>query len=111
MDKGSACFDFYIQFYTNAKETPIEDYRTEWKVKDSPFLKVGRVTFPKQTFDTEKQNTFCENLSFNPWRALTTHRPLGSLNRVRHSLYQAISGYRHSKNHAASEEPTDTEVK
>ena len=50
---------------------------------------------------------FCENLSFNPWRTLPEHRPLGSINRARLQVYPAISRFRHRKNNAPPwREPT-----
>ncbi len=108
--KKGACYDFFVQFFVNENDTPIEDFRKAWDTAKSPFVKVGRVTFPKQVFDTEKQNKFCENMAFNPWRALSTHRPLGSLNRMRRALYESISNARHSANHTPTPEPTSTEL-
>ncbi len=109
--KSGACYDFYVQFFTSETETPIEDFRKVWQPAKSPFVRVGRLTFPKQVFDTEKQNRFCENLSFSPWRSLATQRPLGSLNRMRRALYESISKVRHAaNNNAPTPEPTSIEV-
>jgi hypothetical protein len=34
------------------------------------------------------------HLSFNPWRGLQAHRPLGAVNRVRRKVYLEISNHR-----------------
>ena len=68
-----------------------------WREKDSPFVKVARVTIPRQAFDTPEQNAFCEALSFTPWHALPEHRR-GRMNRLRKAVYREISRYRHAKN-------------
>jgi hypothetical protein len=46
-------------------------------------------------------------LSFNSWRALAAHRPLGSINRLKQKVYEASSNFRHEKNHVPRLEPTD----
>jgi hypothetical protein len=33
-------------------------------------------------------------MSFNPWHALVPHRPLGSMNRARRAIYEALSAFR-----------------
>ena len=35
-----------------------------------------------------------EETSFNPWHALNEHRPLGSMNRARREIYQAMTDFR-----------------
>jgi hypothetical protein len=55
---------------------------------------------PPQDFDSREQNLFCDNLSFNPWHALAAHRPIGGINRLRKSVYEAVSAYRHQRNAA-----------
>ena len=57
-----------------------------------------RIAIPAQEFDTPARNTFCENLSFNPWHAVEDHRPLGGLNRIRKAVYEEIAVYRHAMN-------------
>ncbi len=94
---GGACFDFMIQLQVPGKNMPVEDPTVEWSGKDSPFVRVATVEIPKQEFDKADVNTFCENLSFNPWHSLPDHRPAGGLNRVRKALYQEVARYRRAK--------------
>jgi hypothetical protein len=49
---------------------------------------------------------FCEHLSFNPWRCLPEHRPLGGINRARKAIYDGITRRRHELNGVALREPT-----
>ncbi len=105
LSQGEACFDLMAQLQVAGKNMPVEDATVLWSEKDSPFLKLGRVTIPRQQFDTPEQNAFCENLSFTPWHTLPEHEPVGVMNRVRRALYQEISRYRHAKNAASRAEP------
>lgn len=49
---------------------------------------------------------FCQDLAFNPWRALPEHRPLGGINRVRREVYVALSAMRHDLNRVSYHEPS-----
>jgi hypothetical protein len=102
---AEGCFDMLVQLQVAGKNMPVEDSTVLWSERDSPFLKVARVTIPRQEFDTSEQNALCENLSFTPWHALPDHEPVGVMNRVRRALYQEISRYRHARNAAPRAEP------
>jgi len=93
-----ACFEFRVQLQDPDKYMPIEDPSILWKESDSPFIIVAKITIPQQKFDSEQQQQFCENLSFSPWNALSEHRPIGQLNRIRKEVYEASSIYRHENN-------------
>jgi hypothetical protein len=98
-----ACFDFMIQ--QRGEGMSVEDSTVTWDEDDAPFVKVARMTIPAQTFDSPEQTKYCENLSFTPWHATTTHRPLGSMNRTRKVVYEATSAARHQLNGAPRREP------
>jgi len=95
---GEGCFNFMVQLQDPDKYMPIEDPSIEWKVFDSPYITIAKIRMPIQEFDTVEQQTFCENLSFSPWNALSEHRPIGQLNRIRKEVYTASSKYRHENN-------------
>jgi catalase len=95
---GKACFNFRVQLQKKDKYMPIEDPSIEWKESDSPYISIATITIPNQSFDTKKQQDFCENLAFSPWNSLDEHRPIGELNRIRKKVYQASSDYRHKEN-------------
>jgi hypothetical protein len=100
-----ASFDFMIQFQTDAQKMPIEDANKEWKESLSPYRKVATIKIPSQRCDSPANVAFCENVSFNPWRTLPEHRPLGGINRARREVYPVISQFRHHRNEAPIKEP------
>lgn len=102
---AGACFDFMVQPQVQGKNMPVEDTTVEWSEQDSPFVPVARLDIPAQQF--EQDNDVCENLSFNPWRSLPEHRPIGVMNRIRRPVYLEIARYRREKNGAALCEPKD----
>jgi hypothetical protein len=101
-----AVFDFSVQFQVDPKRMPIEDAGVTWDEKLSPFCKVATLTIPSQVFDTPNRREFGDNLSFNPWRCLPEHRPLGGISRGRRQVYQSLSAFRHGVNQAVLQEPT-----
>lgn len=106
LGSGNAVFDFSVQIQVNPYKMPIEDPGITWDEGLSPFRKVATLTIPSQVFDTPERREFGDNLSFNPWRCLREHRPLGGISRARRQVYQALSMFRHDNNRALREEPT-----
>jgi len=102
----SVCFDFMIQLQSDPKAMPIEDPGVAWDQKKSPFYSVATIEIPKQEFDSPAQHQYGIEMSFNPWRCLKEHRPLGGINRARKFVYEAISKYRHHENGTQLTEPT-----
>ena len=96
--RSDACFDFMVQFQTDARLMPIEDAIEEWDEEHSPFLKVAELRIPKQEFDTPARMEFCENVALNPWNSRPEHRPLGGLNRARKAIYAELARFRHERN-------------
>ena len=109
LGRKEACFDFMIQFQKDPDTMPIEDPRSEWSEEMSPFIKTASIKIPVQSFDSERQMDFCENLSYTPWHSLPEHRPLGSINRARKDVYLDIQKFRHEKNGAVNKEPDGKE--
>jgi hypothetical protein len=107
---NDACFEFMVQRQLDPESMPIEDPTYEWEEGQSPFVVVARIKIPAQTFDTPGRQTFCENLSMNPWHTLPEHRPLGGINRVRRTVYEAISALRHELNEAPRREPKSHDI-
>jgi catalase len=110
LEKGDARFDFAVQLQTNARTMPIEDPGKEWSEAASPYRKVASIVIPRQSFDSERQRAFGENLSLTPWHSLPEHRPLGGVNRARKVVYAFISAFRHQRNDVPRREPTSWEI-
>lgn len=102
---GSAEFDFFAQVQADPRTMPVEDASIAWDEKAAPPRKVATIRIPSQTFESPEQLSFCENLSFTPWRALVEHRPIGGVNRARRRVYEALSRKRHELNGEPMTEP------
>ena len=103
---GDVVFEFSVQFQRDPYRQPIEDPGITWSEEISPFHKMGALTIPSQSFESPERMEFGDNLSFNPWRCVAEHRPLGGISRARKQVYQALSIFRHEKNQAPRVEPT-----
>ena len=99
-------YEFGVQFQTDAARMPIEDPVALWDELASPFERVAIIRIPRQDIDADSRAEIAETFSFTPWHALPEHRPLGSINRSRLLIYNAISKFRHEKNGVRREEPT-----
>jgi hypothetical protein len=102
-------FDFYIQRYVDER-TPIEDSKVEWDESVAKLEHVAKIIIPSQDIMSSERDWFCENLSFNPWRCLPEHKPLGLVNRVRKKVYVEISNHRHKLNQVPPQEPTSAKA-
>lgn len=110
MNSRDACFIFAVQPQTDPATMPVEDPTIVWDEIKAPFIDVATIRIPKQRFDSEAQQTFCENLSYTPWHALAEHRPVGGINRIRKVVYEGISVLRHKLNKTPRVEPTGNET-
>lgn len=73
---------------------------------------MATIKIAQQDVSTKERVKFCEDLSFNPWHSTKSHRPLGNVNKIRKSIYKAISNMRRIKNLGSiPAEPTFDELK
>ena len=93
MEEGDACFGVNIHVRRDGT-LPIEDPTVIWDEKRAPKIRVAHIRIPKQTFDSDKQMNFCENLSYTIWNTLPEHQPLGGINRARLHIYKVVSSHR-----------------
>ncbi|MDX2481824.1 MAG: catalase family protein [Desulfuromusa sp.] len=98
LEESSACFDFMVQFQTDAQDMPIEDASVRWDEQQSPFQTVATLSIDNQEFNTPDNQLACEQMTFNPWQSLAAHRPLGELNRLRKAIYSEIGTFRNTTN-------------
>ena len=87
-------FEFQVQLRTSARTMPIEDANVEWPESESPYRTVAHLLIPRQDITSSQLNDDCKSLAFNVWNALTAHRPLGGINRVRRYAYRVSSAWR-----------------
>lgn len=71
----------------------IENASSKW---DDKFVSVAKITIPRPQpeVDSEENKAHCEKVAFTPWHSLVEHKPIGSINRLRKSVYQASAGHR-----------------
>jgi hypothetical protein len=110
MNSRDACFTFAVQPQTDLATMPVENATIVWDEIKAPFIEVATIRIPKQRFDSEAQQAFCDNLSYTPWHALAEHRPVGGINRIRKEVYKGISVLRHKLNKTPRVEPTGNET-
>ncbi len=90
------------------KDFPIEIADKPWPEDKSPWQTVARLTvLPQDTYSDARQLYVDERLSFSPWHALETHRPLGGIMRSRLKAYEEAIKYRVQRNARERAEPSD----
>jgi hypothetical protein len=105
---NSAEYELQAQLCTDLMAMPIEDATAAWPQSLSPYVGVAKLRFNPQTTETPERRRFGDDvLSFNPWRGLDAHRPLGSINRLKKMVYEASSDFRHHVNKVPRIEPED----
>ena len=105
-DQPTTLFGYTAKVSGFSASASVEDPTVPWDETASPYVKVATIRIPIQSFESDEQMQFGENLSFTPWHALAEHRPLGGINRARLKVYEAISARRHELNGVAHREPT-----
>lgn len=92
VNQRPAVFTLCVQFQT--ENDPIEDSSVLWR---GPLVPVARLVI-YQGRNVPLLESSGEALSFNPWRTLAEHRPLGWVNRVREAVYRADFNWRTAAN-------------
>jgi len=92
INSGDICYGLYVQMYEDDATTPLEDgtavWKTEWNL-------LGNLYFESnQSWGSDGQEAFCENLSFNPWHTLPEHEPIGGIQRIRKAVYTTMGQMR-----------------
>jgi hypothetical protein len=89
----------------------VEDAMLDWNELDASPDHVADIEITKSQDSTQEQQLLeAEQLRFNPWHALEQHRPLGSLNRARWSIYRASQAHRDQQPLGAPSRPVAAAV-
>ena len=93
---GTVEFDFMVQVGGGGEDLGIENASTSWNEEKHPFAKVARLTIvaPQEDIDSSERRAQCERLVFTPWHSLAAHKPIGSINRLRKTVYEASAQHR-----------------
>ena len=104
--RQGAAYTLRVQMCSDLETMPVEDASVEWSSEVSPFLTLGTVWFPVQEAYSPGRRVYGDDvLSFNPWRGVAAHRPLGSIMRSRKAAYEASTRFRHEMNVRERVEP------
>jgi hypothetical protein len=83
-----AKYELKIQLGTSPEHHPTEDGSVVWDEATAPYQTIATIEFPPQDSLTAERRTFWEDrMKLSPWDALAEHRPLGSINRLRKTVY------------------------
>ncbi|HEX8396259.1 MAG TPA: LodA/GoxA family CTQ-dependent oxidase [Pyrinomonadaceae bacterium] len=107
LGKGTASFDFYLQFQTNDEQMPLDRATVLWDEELSEPIRVATLIIERQDIDARGQATYGENLAFNTWHALPEHKPVGSISDARKVAYEAAAELRRNMNGIPLGEPDE----
>ncbi|WVR07628.1 hypothetical protein IAU60_004670 [Kwoniella sp. DSM 27419] len=92
--KGTS-YSLRAQFASDLKSHPVEDASVEWSEITAPWHDLANVTFaPQETFSDARRVWWEDRIGLSPWDGLAEHRPLGSINRLRHKAYEMSRAFR-----------------
>lgn len=107
-ENNDAEYTLRAQLCTDLEKTPVEDASKEWREEDSPYQTIARIILPRQAADSPERRMYADEvLSFDAWRCLAAHRPLGSIMRLRRQAYKTSDDFRHKMNARRPVEPRD----
>ncbi|WP_420553580.1 LodA/GoxA family CTQ-dependent oxidase [Tenacibaculum aiptasiae] len=102
----SAKFRFEIQPRTN-DNMPLNNAQDVWSEEESPYVCIAELYLEQQDITAIGQAEFGSNLSFNIWRTLEAHKPIGSIAEARKTVYAASAEVRHQANGQQQQEPKE----
>lgn len=87
----------FVQLQENPCTEPVEQADVNWQ---TPHRLVARIYIPKG--EPPRYDNRCDNTAMHPYRTLTDHMPLGSLQRIRNTVYSYAQTFRLNRNHGKS---------
>ncbi|WVW86266.1 hypothetical protein I302_108308 [Kwoniella bestiolae CBS 10118] len=83
------------QFCSDLSNQPVENASVEWKESTAPWYDLATLRFePQDTFSDARRVWWEDRIGLSPWDGLKDHRPLGSINRLRHKAYEMSRKFR-----------------
>lgn len=99
-----------VQLCTDIETMPIEDASVAWPEDQSPYIAVARIeTTPQVAWSEARAAAVDDGMSFSPWHTLAAHQPIGSIMRVRKTVYEQTAKYRSQHSGTPMQEPTALE--
>ncbi len=107
---NAAEWELRAQLNVDLDTMPIEDASIEWSQDDSPYVTIGRITAaPQDPWSDARVAAIDKGLSFAPWHGIAAHRPLGSIMRVRKTVYDTMARFRAQQDGRTVVEPKTIE--
>lgn len=86
---NTAEWELCVQLCTDIRSMPIEDSSVIWSPDLSPYLPIARITAkPQIAWSPYRSQVVDEGMMFSPWHGIKSHRPLGSVMRLRKMTYE-----------------------
>jgi hypothetical protein len=86
---------------------PIEDSTVIWSADVSPYIPIARITAkPQIAWSPYRSHVVDEGMMFSPWHGIQSHRPLGSVMRLRKMSYEMSRNLNAAPTSTAVSEPT-----
>lgn len=86
---NTAEWELRVQLCTDIHKMPIEDSSVIWSEHMSPYFPVARITAKPQIAWSPYRSQVVDNgMMFSPWHGIKSHRPLGSIMRLRKMTYE-----------------------
>jgi hypothetical protein len=104
----TAEWELRVQLCTDINKMPIEDSSVIWSEDASPYLPVAKITAKPQIAWSPYRSQVVDNgMMFSPWHGIKSHRPLGSVMRLRKITYEMSKHANAMSNGKGIPEPTD----
>lgn len=97
--REGAEYQLRAQLCVDLDRMPVEDTSVLWREDLSPQQPIATLRIPPQEAYSSARRVFGDDvLSYTPWNGIEEHRPLGAIMRVRKSVYEQSSLFRHKMN-------------
>ncbi|SDK73095.1 hypothetical protein SAMN05192566_2260 [Methylophilus rhizosphaerae] len=104
----TAEWELRVQLCTDIDQMPIEDASVIWSPDLSPYIPVARITAkPQIAWSPYRSHIVDEGMMFSPWHGIQSHRPLGSVMRLRKMTYELSRKQRSAPEEPKACEPTN----
>lgn len=105
-EQNEGVWELRAQLCTDLDDTPLDNPSTPWDEKVSPFFGIARITAPQQlAWSDKREDVLSDGVGFSPWHGVEAHRPMGSIMRIRKTVYERSQAFRSGHNPRPITEP------
>jgi hypothetical protein len=104
----TAEWELRVQLCTDINKMPIEDSTVVWSEDVSPYFPVAKITAkPQIAWSPYRSHVVDDGMMFSPWHGIQSHRPLGSVMKLRKMTYEMSKNMRTTPDGRSVCEPTN----